>query len=113
MAGEVVNVYFGTPPDNFCPSNPQAFVNMLGTLASGFVSGSNEPVTISFGFFLPGFCPESPTEFITELNRISRGYVDSTGERVSVSFGVPGSFCWSDPSGLVTALGQTVSARVS
>lgn len=112
MAGEAVTVSFGVPPDNFCPGNPQDFVNMLGTLASGAVSGSNDPVTISFGFFLPGFCPTTGAEFINELNRISRGYVDSTGEKVTVSFTVPDSFCWTDPQGLVAALGQNVTAIV-
>lgn len=112
MAGESVTITFGTTPDNFCPSNPQEFVNLLGTLASGTVDSTGDSVTVSFGFFLPGFCPTTPTEFITGLNKISRGYVDATGERVTVTFGNPGSFCWSDPSGLVTALGQVVNAIV-
>ena len=112
MAGESVTVTFGTTPDNFCPSNPQEFVNLLGTLASGTVDGTGDSVKVSFGFFLPGFCPTTATEFIAGLNKISRGYVGATGERVSVSFGIPDTFCWSDPSGLVTALGQVVNAQV-
>lgn len=115
MIGDIVSVSASLIPYNFCPSNPQDYVNVLSEILGATIDRTGENVEMTFGFFLPGFCPEGesgPQEFVDELSKIIRGYVPSTGERVKFTFSVPSDFCWTDPQALAYSLANAATGIV-